>query len=292
MIPRILQIILILIASTGHGCATSPLPRNRNTDYDAIVIGAGMGGLSAAAHLAGGGMKVLVLEQHFKVGGCTTSFSRGEFNFDAALHEMSLGGGREKALVQTIMERAGVFEKIELIRVKEQCKSVFPGFEFVQPEGEEAFFKALEERWPNEADNLNRYRDLLVVLSDEISELRNLYLANPLEALLTKITLPLRQRRFLNTITRRFKRSWTSSLKQRISRRSSPSSGFTTAPRHPSSGPSSTSSPSTVIFSTADGRSRDPLRPCPTRTVCGYRSSVEPFSPTPSSHQSTWRTVG
>ena len=193
-ISRPLAIILILIAATMHGCATTPLPQDRNTDYDVIVIGAGMGGLSAATHLASGGMKVLLLEQHYKVGGCTTSFSRGEFNFDAALHEMSLGGGREKALVQTIMERAGVFEKVELIRVKEQCKSVFPEFEFVQPEGEEAFFNALKKRWPDEADNLNRYRDLLIVLSDEISELRNLYLANPLEALLTKITLPLRQR--------------------------------------------------------------------------------------------------
>ena len=120
MIPRLLAIILILIAATMHGCATSPLPRNRSTDYDVIVIGAGMGGLSAAAHLASGGMNVLLLEQHYKVGGCATSFSRGEFNFDAALHEMSLGGGREMALVQIIMERAGVFEKIELIRVKEQ----------------------------------------------------------------------------------------------------------------------------------------------------------------------------
>ncbi|MBN1883134.1 MAG: FAD-dependent oxidoreductase, partial [Deltaproteobacteria bacterium] len=63
------------------GCG-GPKPPTHEADYDVIIIGAGMGGLSAGAHLAASGLKVLVLEQHHKVGGCTTNFTRGDFTFE------------------------------------------------------------------------------------------------------------------------------------------------------------------------------------------------------------------
>lgn len=44
--------------------------------FDYIVIGAGMGGLSAANFLAKHGKKVLVLEKHQIPGGLVTSFAR------------------------------------------------------------------------------------------------------------------------------------------------------------------------------------------------------------------------
>ncbi|MBW2676869.1 MAG: NAD(P)-binding protein [Deltaproteobacteria bacterium] len=52
-------------------------------DYDAIVIGAGNGGLTASAALARKGMQVLLLERHNIPGGCATSFCRGRFEFGA-----------------------------------------------------------------------------------------------------------------------------------------------------------------------------------------------------------------
>lgn len=51
-------------------------------DYDAVVIGGGMGGLSCAAILAAKGMKVLVCENTGWVGGCCSSMEHEGYRFD------------------------------------------------------------------------------------------------------------------------------------------------------------------------------------------------------------------
>ena len=45
-------------------------------EYDVIIVGAGLGGLTAGAKLAREGKKVLMVEQHTVVGGCSTVFKR------------------------------------------------------------------------------------------------------------------------------------------------------------------------------------------------------------------------
>ena len=52
------------------------------TDYDVIVIGAGLGGLSAGALLSAQGRSVLVLEQSDRIGGCCSTFEQKGFRFD------------------------------------------------------------------------------------------------------------------------------------------------------------------------------------------------------------------
>ena len=68
--------------------------------YDAIIIGAGLGGLSCAAAFARQGFKPLVLEQHTKPGGYATTFTRKDFTFDVSLHST------------TVEERDGVYNLI------------------------------------------------------------------------------------------------------------------------------------------------------------------------------------
>ena len=54
-------------------------------NYDVIVIGAGVSGLTAAALLARAGLGVCVLEEQPRPGGCLQGFRRGEFEFDTAV---------------------------------------------------------------------------------------------------------------------------------------------------------------------------------------------------------------
>src|SRR5438045_9465909 len=59
---------------------------------DAIVVGSGIGGLCCANLLAEGGMKVLLLERHYMLGGYCSTFRRKGFVFDAATHFYPLLG--------------------------------------------------------------------------------------------------------------------------------------------------------------------------------------------------------
>jgi phytoene dehydrogenase-like protein len=69
-----------------------PRRGRKAADYDAVIIGAGLGGLSCAAAFARQGFTPLVIEQHDKPGGYATAFSRpGGFLFDVSLHSTGVG---------------------------------------------------------------------------------------------------------------------------------------------------------------------------------------------------------
>ena len=60
--------------------------------YDVVVIGSGLAGMTAANTLARAGHSVLLVEQHYKLGGLATWFSRrGGHIFDVSLHGFPVG---------------------------------------------------------------------------------------------------------------------------------------------------------------------------------------------------------
>lgn len=59
------------------------------TRYDAVIIGAGLGGLTTGAILARAGRKVLVIERSNSVGGAASSYKVGDLFVEGSLHETS-----------------------------------------------------------------------------------------------------------------------------------------------------------------------------------------------------------
>ena len=72
--------MLLTIAATSAMLAMSTPATNT---YDCIIVGSGLGGLSAGAMLAKYGKSVLVCEAHSIPGGCAHSFERSGFSFDS-----------------------------------------------------------------------------------------------------------------------------------------------------------------------------------------------------------------
>jgi len=67
-------------------------PKDIKSEYDVVVIGGGLAGLTCANMLARGGHSVLLIEQHYNLGGLATWFKRkGGHIFDISLHGFPVG---------------------------------------------------------------------------------------------------------------------------------------------------------------------------------------------------------
>ncbi|MCK4747522.1 MAG: NAD(P)-binding protein, partial [Bacteroidales bacterium] len=103
--------------------------------YDVIVIGAGLGGLTAGAKLAREGKKVLLLEQHDRPGGCATTFKRRDFTMEVGLHEMD--GLHPKDIKHRIFDDLGITGKVEFLRVPEFYRFINDSCDLVVPHNPE-----------------------------------------------------------------------------------------------------------------------------------------------------------
>lgn len=132
--------------------------------YDAIIIGAGLGGLIAGAKLSKGGKKVLLIEQHSVPGGCATSFKRGDFTMEVGLHEMD--GLHKKDLKTRIFRDLGVFEKVEFLKVPEFYRFVNDRVDIVVSHNPDEAKATLNQHFPNEAEAVDAYFNQ--IFNDEI----------------------------------------------------------------------------------------------------------------------------
>lgn len=127
-----------------------------DSTYDVIVIGSGIGGLTAAALLSKLHQKrVLVLEQHFVAGGLTHEFHRHGYHFDVGLHYVGGMGPGElgRKLFDFLTDGALAWNKMPHLFEK----FVYPEFSFDLPSDPKEYLRALQEKFPAEKDALAKY---------------------------------------------------------------------------------------------------------------------------------------
>lgn len=135
-----------------------------NKSYDCVVIGAGNGGLAAAAQLAVKGAKVLLLEQHNLPGGFATSFVRGRFEFETSLHEFcNIGTPTDKGSARKLFEDdLGIY--LDWVQVPEAYRLILTGsgedLDATVPYGVEDFIDAIERYVPGCRETVTNYVNL------------------------------------------------------------------------------------------------------------------------------------
>lgn len=133
--------------------------------FDAVVIGAGNGGLAAACRLAKAGKKTLLIEQHNLPGGVASSFRRGRFEFETALHELCEFGSAENpgGCRQTIVDEFGLdinwYMVPDNFRVITTARDGSP-IDATLPSGRENFINKMEEYVPGCRESVEKFFDL------------------------------------------------------------------------------------------------------------------------------------
>ncbi|TNE86567.1 MAG: NAD(P)/FAD-dependent oxidoreductase [Deltaproteobacteria bacterium] len=123
--------------------------------YDAIVIGAGPGGLTAGTLLARAGKRVLMLDQHYVPGGNATLFKRKHWEFDVGLHY--IGECQEDGVMTRLLAACGV-DDLEMRPMDDDIEQLtFPDFDFAIPRDKAVFEARLLARFPGEARGIRRY---------------------------------------------------------------------------------------------------------------------------------------
>lgn len=133
------------------------------TKYDAVVIGAGNGGLVAAIRLLQGGLKTLIVEKHNLPGGFATSFRRGRFEFEASLHELNdFGAANNAGDVRVLFDELGVTDKIDWLQIPEAYRVIVrsENLDATMPFGVKEFIDKMESYVPGSRESVTKFFDL------------------------------------------------------------------------------------------------------------------------------------
>jgi all-trans-retinol 13,14-reductase len=136
---------------------------------DYVILGAGMGGLSAAACLTRQGYRVAALEQHYLPGGCCHTFDYGDYKFCADVHYISQCGPG-----QTIDRFLHYIEKdVPFNRLDSDCidRIITPTADFKIPLGWDNLRDRLLQTFPDETIAIGKYCDAIAQLHAQIHQL-------------------------------------------------------------------------------------------------------------------------
>ena len=88
----------------------------KNGTYDAVVIGSGLGSLTAAAILSRAGKRVAVVERNRSLGGAASCYRTGKLTIEASLHETA-DPHDPRDLKHAVLSHLGLLDKIEWVPI-------------------------------------------------------------------------------------------------------------------------------------------------------------------------------
>lgn len=137
--------------------------------FDYVILGAGLGGLSAAACLTRQGYRVAVLEQHYLPGGCCHTFDYGDYSFCADVHYIyQCGEGQAVKQFLTYIDRDVPFNSLDPDCID---RVITPEVDFRIPLDWEKFRDRLLSSFPEETRGINYYCNEIEQLHQEIRQL-------------------------------------------------------------------------------------------------------------------------
>lgn len=124
-------------------------------DYDVIVIGAGCGGVTAAALLAKQGRSVLLLEQSERVGGCCSTFEKHGYHFDVGASIVEVIAPIERAFARL----GTTFQaEVDLIPCDPVMETLYPdGSRLTCPQAMDRMEAHLAQLSPEDARNWKQF---------------------------------------------------------------------------------------------------------------------------------------
>jgi len=129
------------------------------SSYDAVVIGAGIGGLICANLLARARLSVLLIEQHFMVGGYCSTFRRKGYTFDAATHFYPLLGNPQ-TITGKLLRNLGI--TTGWVKMDPVDHFHFPdGSSFTAPADIDFYIAKLKQEFPEEEAAIDDFFELV-----------------------------------------------------------------------------------------------------------------------------------
>ena len=134
---------------------------------DVVIVGGGLGGLSAARHLQENGLDIIVLEHHTKPGGYAHYFRASGYRFEVALH--ALDGLGPRGWARPMFATLGILDTVEFNRLEPFYTASFPDFEVSVPTDIDEYIERVGEVFPDECDGVRDLFDAIKRVGHDVA---------------------------------------------------------------------------------------------------------------------------
>lgn len=120
--------------------------------FDAVIVGAGIGGLTCGALLAKSGYKVLIVERHTRPGGFVASYERKGYSFQVP---RIVGGCGPNGDLTRVMDHLGI--RLDFKKVDPLMRFIYPEHDISVPSDMDEYAEVLKDAFQPQTTNINDY---------------------------------------------------------------------------------------------------------------------------------------